>query len=261
MNNKLRAVIVDDEPHALTLFKKVIEWYADQIEIVGEANNLPKAIQIITETKPNVVFLDIEMPNYSGLQINDFFEYPRDFEIVFITAHNDYSIKAIRIKAFDYLLKPLNALELKECLDRLQILQNTTKQLQPNIEENEDLKKDLISINSKKGIFYLNKYQIIFIQASAMYSIIITEQEEHVVSRPLKDFEFLTQDFFFRNHRSYIVNCHFVKRISNQNGSEVELMNGQILPLARNRIDSFKLFMKENFTSDFNCILNKKSLI
>ncbi len=251
MNNKLKAVIVDDEPHALILFKKVIEWYADQIEIVGEANNLPNAIQIITETKPNVVFLDIEMPNYTGLQINDFFEYPRDFEIVFITAHNDYSIKAIRIKAFDYLLKPLNSSELKECLDRLQNLQNTKNQSQSNIEENEDLKKGLISINSKKGIFYLNKSQIILIQASSMYSIIVAQNEEHVVSRPLKDFEFLTHHFFFRIHRSYIINCHFVKRISNQNGSEVELMNGQMLPLARNRIDSFKLFMKENFTSDF----------
>ncbi|MFT7157108.1 MAG: two-component system LytT family response regulator, partial [Parvicella sp.] len=79
MVDKLKAVIVDDEPHALILFRKIIDWFENDIEIVGEASNLPSAITIISEKKPDVVFMDIEMPNYSGLQINDFFASPRNF--------------------------------------------------------------------------------------------------------------------------------------------------------------------------------------
>ncbi len=242
MKSKLRAIIVDDEPHALLLFKKVIEWYADQIEIVGEANDLPKVIQLIKETKPDVIFLDIEMPNYSGLQIDDFFGQPRDFEIVYITAHNDYSIKALRINAFDYLLKPLNANDLKDCLFRLQAKKENQQKTIPHL--NSDYSNRLLEINSKNGVVYLKISEIIMIQASSMYSVLTIKTEEHVVSKPLKEFEFLTQYNFFRIHRSYMINCFFVQKIINQNGHEIKLHSGVKLPIAKNRIEDFKTFMQ-----------------
>jgi two-component system LytT family response regulator len=249
----MKAVIVDDEPHALLIFRKVLEWFENDIEIVGEANNLPSAISMISESKPDVVFMDIDMPNYSGLQINDFFQSPRDFEIVFITAHSDYSIKALRINAFDYLLKPLEVEALKECYQRLKAQKKISSvSNKANIETNS---KDLLSINSKNGVAYVTISDIVFIQASSMYSIIITKNEEHIVSKPLKEFEFLTQQNFFRNHRSYIINCNFVKRIANQNGNEIELTSGHKLPLARNRVEEFKLHMQEQFSYE----ISKKS--
>ena len=253
MSNTLKAVIVDDEPHALLLFRKVLEWFDNDIEIVGEANSLPSAISIIAKSKPDVVFMDIEMPNYSGLQINDFFQSPRDFEIVFITAHADYSIKALRIKAFDYLLKPLEVEALKECYLRLKEQKKSSNVASAAIVETNS--KDLLSINSKNGVVYVTISDIIFIQASSMYSVIITKSEEHIVSKPLKEFEFLTQQNFFRIHRSFIINCNLVKRIANQNGNEIELISGHKLSLARNRVEEFKLHMQEQFSFD----ISKKS--
>lgn len=105
----MKAVLVDDEKFAIELFKGVLRMTKMQLDIVGEASSLPEAIAVINSTQPDVVFMDIEMPGYSGLQIKDFFPSPRNFELVFITAHHEHVLDAMRMAAFDYLYKPLHA--------------------------------------------------------------------------------------------------------------------------------------------------------
>lgn len=240
---KTKAILVDDEQHAIDLFKKVLELFDNKIEIIGEANNLPNALQLIEKSKPDVVFMDIEMPKYSGLQLQDFVNETRNFEIIYVTAHNEYAIEAIRLEAFDYLLKPIDIDQLKKCLLRLdQRLQN--KKLNHS-QSNESLENNSkLAINTHNGIHYIDIASIYYIEASAMYSIIHLEKEQIIVSKPLKEFSFLEIRNFLRTHRSFIVNLDKIVRLSSKEGTEVELTDGRRIPLSSGRKDEFKSNME-----------------
>ncbi len=242
---EIRALLVDDEQHAIDLFKKIVDIFPNQLKIVGEANNIPDALRKIEELKPDVVFLDVEMPNYSGLSIRDFVGKNTLFEIVYVTAHSDYAIEAIRLSAFDYLLKPVDEEALERVVSRLIPLVS-----EKNVEKgagihNEDNKKVLV--NTHQGTYYIDVVNILFIQASAMYSIIHTEKDQVVVSKPLKDFSYLNKMEFFRTHRSYLVNTKKIIKFSSKEGTEVEITGGYKVPVSHARKDEFKVFMKNRF--------------
>jgi len=242
----LRVMLVDDEPHAIVLIKKVLQLFDNNVEIIGEANQLPLAIQLINELKPDVVFMDIDMPNYSGLQIQDFFNSQRSFKLVYVTAYSEYAIEALKIQAFDYLLKPVEIDKLENCIQRLNsemsrsidVKEDTTKM---------DIQDKKIAINSHQGIKYIDIPDILYIEASAMYSVIHTKNEQTIVSKPLKDFEFLETFGFFRIHRSYLVNTKVVKKINKVDSHEVQLNNGMTVPIARTKKDDFIAYMKKVF--------------
>lgn len=246
-NQKLRAILVDDEAYATDLFKKILAMIDHPLEIIGEANSLPMAVSMINEHQPDVVFMDIEMPGYTGLQIKDFFPPPRKFELVFITAHQQHVLDAMRIEAFDYIYKPVNPEDLETCLNRLSA-KYSNKNVNSMVKEaapNNDLKK--ITINSHKGIEFVNISDVMYLEASGMYCILHTTKGELVVSRPLGEFDYLEEEKFYRIHRSYIVNTSFVERLNLQEGNEIQLINGKNLTLARNRKEGFKSFMKSNY--------------
>jgi len=247
---KIKAIIIDDEKHSRTITKELLSQSFPEIEIVGEGDNLPKAVELIYEFSPNLVFLDIEMPNYSGLQINDFIKSDRNFEIVFITAYNQFAIEALRISAFDYLLKPIQLDELEQTIirfkeklsklsgqkitDKLEVLSHN---LNPNVA------KKLV-IQTHQGIHYFEINKIYYLEASGMYTVFHLEAGQFVASKPLKDFEDILGGGFFRIHRSYIVNCSLITVFSNKEGGSVTLNNGTNLPISRNRKEEFLSFQK-----------------
>jgi two-component system, LytTR family, response regulator len=246
---KIKVVIIDDEQHARTVLKKLLEMKFPDVEVAGEGQSLPEAVDLIYKMKPELVFLDIEMPKYSGLQINDFIKNNNDFEIIFVTAYNQYAINAIRISAFDYLLKPVQIDELteamkrfmkktemkseKETKNRLDILQENLKTSSP---------KKLV-IQTHQGIHYFEMENILYLEASGMYTIVHSKDGQFVASKPLKDFETLLGINYFRIHRSYIVNCNFITKISNKDGSYVTLNDGSALPISRIKKDDFSEFL------------------
>jgi two-component system, LytTR family, response regulator len=238
---KIKAIIIDDEQHAIDLLSKVLNLFDNSIEIISSANNLPDGILQIQSLQPELVFLDIEMPNYTGMQIKDFFPGERNFEIIYVTAHSEYAIEAIRLAAFDYLLKPIDIESLKACLLRLnpKIEARRTLQLLENKLEHTELPEKL-AINTHQGTHYINTSEIYYIEASAMYSIIHLDKEQIVVSKPLKDFAFLEEHYFFRTHRSFIVNIKKVVKFLSKEGTETHLINGQIVPVSNSRKDAFK---------------------
>lgn len=241
MEEKLKALLVDDEPHAIDLLKKVLGLFEHNIEVTGEAATLPQALQLIHTTKPDVVFLDIEMPKYSGLQIHDFLDEEHPFRIIYVTAHEEYAIEALRAQAFDYLLKPIDIEQLKKCIERL----NRRKAIPEQGVFQERGHK--ITINSHQGVNYVDVNTVNFIEASSMYSVIHTDNDRILVSRPLKDFEYLLQHLFYRVHRSYIVNLKKVVRFSSHDGGEVELADGTRVAVANAKREDFKQYMQLKF--------------
>lgn len=240
---KITAIIVDDEQHARNLLTKVLEFFDHNVYIVGEAANLPEAIKLIHEWTPDVVFMDIDMPQYSGLQINDFFK-GYTFKLVYITAHDNYAIDALRVKAFDYLVKPVEVDQLKACIERIQDeLENSSKAIE--IQKSTQITR--LEINSLQGISYIPLEDIFYLEASAMYTIVHTDSEQIIISKPLRDFEYLKGAGFYRIHRSFMVNTSKIKRFLKVECDEVEMTNGTKIPVSRSNKDSFKNYMSNAF--------------
>jgi two-component system, LytTR family, response regulator len=236
--NVIKAVAVDDEQHAIDLLKGVLTLFENTIQVVGEANNLPDAVKLINSIQPDVVFLDIDMPKYSGIQIADFFENDRDFEIVFVTAHGQYAIDALRIKAFDYLMKPLDPDSLEKCYQRLCDGLNA-KQFTSHIANVNE--KETVMVQSHNGTTYIKTMEITHLEASRVYCIVhMIDGTQHIVSKPMGDYFAQLPLYFVRVHRSFVVNTRLVRKKLTKEGNELELKNGIRIPISKSHKEEFE---------------------
>jgi len=237
---KLKTIIIDDENHAITLFKQLLSLFKNDCEIVATANTLKDGIAKIEEFSPDVVFLDVEMPNHSGLEIGEMMGAKMAFKLVYVTAHSEYAINAWRVHAFDYLLKPLKLNELQNCLIRI-------------AEEAEKEKANLatlnrkIVINSHDGTTYIDLDDIFYFKASSMYATLFYSAGSIVISKPLKEFDYLCNGQFFRTHRSYIVNTEKIKSFNTRYGALIELIDGTFIPIAGGNRERLKTYMNEKY--------------
>lgn len=244
--NKITAIIVDDESAARVLLKQMLSSF-DFVEVLGEASNIPEAVRIIHQTKPDIVFLDIEMPGYTGIQLLEFFN-PQDvkFDIIFVTAYNEYAIQAFKISAFDYLLKPVNPADLKDCLNRFvdsrtthQLIERAT--LLKGVYLNEDLPKK-IAVTSLQGIDFIDLQNLVNLEAAGTYTnLFLCNGGKIVSSKPLGDFEELLgkHSNFFRSHRSHIINLNHVRKLSSKEGDVIIMDTDQEVPISRYRKRDF----------------------
>jgi two-component system, LytTR family, response regulator len=213
--DKLRVLLVDDEKPVRMALREIIQRTVDFIEVVGEATNIPEAVREIHNHKPDLLFLDIEMPGYTGLQILEFFN-PQDvtFDIIFVTAYNEYALQAFKISAFDYLLKPVNPEELKQTLQRYRSRQSSHKlaeRVQLLRKSYDGEQPNQLAISSVQGIEFINLDDITHLEASGTYTTVFLKDKSQVVSsKPIGEFEELLnkKTNFFRAHRSFIVFVH-----------------------------------------------------
>lgn len=232
---KIKAVIVDDEERARLLNQNLISTYCgDQIEIVGVYESVERAYEGILNTKPNLVFLDIDMPPYTGFDLLRKLQ-PVFFEVIFITAFDYYAIDAIRFSALDYLLKPLKIDELKNAVDRVSSrLAQTNDQSHQPIDQLKEVTK--LVIHSQRGTEVIDIKEIIYFKAQNTYTEFFTTKENVLSTKPFVDYEDMFEDKnFFRNHRSYMVNVEYIKTIDNSEGSQIILKDHTTLPLAFRR--------------------------
>lgn len=217
---KIKAIITDDESGAREVLKTLLKDFFPEIDLVSACENLPEAIKAIKKYQPDVVFMDIEMPGYSGLELYDFLnEDERSFQLIFTTAYNEYAIQAFRLAAIDYLLKPIQFQHLKEAIDRIK----TEVQLKTSFEQLQVFKHNLtqsqekkICISTTEGKHYVPFSDIMFMEADGSYTTIhIQRKKEIFASRRLKYFEDMLEgdSRFFRMHRSIVVNTNFVAQI------------------------------------------------
>lgn len=232
----MKAIIIDDEKRArISLALLVAEFYPS-LEIVGECENLPQGVKTIRKLNPDLVFLDIEMPGHSGLELLDFFdENEITFNIIFTTAYNEYALKAFKYSAIDYLLKPINPDELVNALKRLE----KQKQKIENYKVlHESIRQDTltkIAVPSGNSFLFLETAQINYIKGDGAYAEIICEnQTKHLVSRNLKNFEDIlcTDNRFVRVHKSYIVNMDYCTAFIKSDGGSLQLKSGQNIPVS-----------------------------
>lgn len=242
--NVLNVVIVDDEPKNVTILKKMLNMYCPQVTICGDANSVESAVKRIKECKPDLVLLDIEVSGGNAFHILDLLQ-PVSFDVVFITAYDNYMLQAIKYSALDYLFKPVNIQELIAAINKSSnkhIKQRTFEQVQlllQNISKPKALSS--LALPNATGLQFITIQNIVRCEAHGSYTSIFTSDGVSVVaSRTLKEFEeILPQENFFRTHHSYIINLNFIAKYHKGNGGYIEMTDKSKVPLAARRKNDF----------------------
>ncbi|OJJ20312.1 DNA-binding response regulator [marine bacterium AO1-C] len=239
----LKALIIDDEAKARRILHELLKEYCPQVEVVADADDVPNAVKAIHKHQPNLVFLDIEMPGYTGFQLLDFFDQI-NFEIIFTTAYREYAIQAFQVSAIDYLLKPI---QIELLIKAVEKVQGQLKPPQIN-ERINTLKNNLsqehitrIALPVSEGLLFVEVDEIVYLNAEGAYTQIFLEGGRKVlVSKKIKSFEkVLDHPGFFRTHRSYLINLNRVKQYVKQDGGYIIMDNGDTVSLARERKEAF----------------------
>jgi two-component system, LytTR family, response regulator len=240
----IHAVIIDDEAKGRLALREKIATYCPQIKIIAEAGNGQEALLLIQHHKPQLIFLDIEMPRMNGFEMLN--ELPeKDFHVIFTTAYDQYAIKAIKYSAFDYLLKPVDIDELKFAVDKLDAKENseTKKQVELLQQNMQHPKKQLhkLAIPTLEGLLFYEINDIIHLEANSNYTNLhLADKTKVTASKTLKEFEeLLPEDIFFRIHHSHLINLNYIKRYIKGDGGQIELQNGVYVDVARRKKDEF----------------------
>ncbi len=240
----ISTIIIDDEAKGRVALREKILAYCPQIEILAEAANGQEALLLIQHHKPQLVFLDIEMPRMNGFEMLN--ELPeKNFHIIFTTAYDQYAIKAIKYAAFDYLLKPIDIEELKTAVEKIDIKQTVqTKHQADLLQQNiQHPKKQFnkLAIPALEGLFFYDINDIIHLEANSNYTnIYFNNNQKIIASKTLKEFEeLLPLAVFFRTHHSHIINLNFIKRYIKGDGGQIELQNGTYVEVSRRKKEEF----------------------
>jgi len=242
----IKTVLVDDDQKNITILKTLLQKINVDIEVIGEAANVEQAAKLIPAVKPDLVFLDIEMPYGNAFDLLDKL-IPVDFEIIFITAFDEYSLKAFRYSALDYLLKPVDIDDLKTAVQKAEkkiALKNINGQLTNLLFNLNQSKKSItkIALPIKDGFDFVHIDEIISCQSKNHCTIVSTRSgKKYTCDRSIKEYEdLLPAAAFFRIHNSYIVNVSFVRRfLKDGRGGYVELSDNTVIPVAYRRKDEF----------------------
>jgi two-component system, LytTR family, response regulator len=251
----ITALLVDDEQNNIDNLKFMLENDCADVKVMGTAANGTQARAWLSTNKVDVVFLDISMPGESGIQMLELMP-DRDFSIVFVTAHNEYAIQAIKASAIDYLLKPVNITELQNAVVKLQNASRSEGYLaQSQLLVNQLIKSmhhnavpTKIALPQLGSTTFLDIDEIVSIQADSNYSIIHKQDmQKLVVTKILKDFEeILDPNQFIRIHKSHIINLGFIKEYSTVDGGVIKMKDGNVWPVSRRQTELLLQKMKEN---------------
>lgn len=246
----IKTLIVDDEADAVSFISSIISEYCPKLQIIGTANSVAEGVLLIQEKNPDLVFLDVEMPHGSGFDLLARFP-KKQFDVVFITAFNQYAIKAIKYSALDYILKPINISEFIEAVAKVIEKRSASFIQNMNYEELlENLKTILptrLAIPTSEGMEYLNTKEIIRIEADRNYCWFhLSNQNKYLVCRNLKEYQDLLGDRnFFRPHNSHLINLEFVKKYVRHEGGYIQMTDGTQIPISRIKRDLFQLQMSK----------------
>lgn len=245
----IKAIIIDDEERARRTLEALLKDYCPQVEIIDACANVPEGVLSINKNKPNLVFLDIEMPEYNGFELLNFFR-DVDFEIIFVTAYNDYALKAFEVSAVDYVLKPVDIDKLKNAVTKAEQklssfdMQSRLDVLKENFGSNQFNK---IALPVADGLLFVDVNEIMMLEADGAYTHVwLKNGSSLLVSKKLKFFEDVLENRknFYRSHRSYLVNINFLKKYNKGEGSLL-LENGKTIQIARERKQEFEQQLKD----------------
>ncbi len=240
----IKAILVDDEQRARNVLSNLIKRCGLHIDILKECSCLEEAVEEIKKLQPDLVFLDVQMPNYAGYEIANFFE-EMNFDIIFVTAFDQYAIKAFELSAIDYLVKPIDRNRLIAAVEKLQLKIEKQKKIEDyqilldTIKERE-YKQIILPELGNRRIIAINT--IIAIEADGSYSKIYTvENKPLTTSKNLKYFENLLPEdaSFFRPHRTWIINLKYIE-IINKSNLTIQLAQNITAKISRTRFSAFE---------------------
>ncbi len=248
MKKKIKAIIIDDEERARRTLQLMLENFCPNIEILGAYKSVPEGVLAINKKNPDIVFLDIEMPEYNGFELLGFFKEVT-FEIIFVTAYNQYALKAFEVSAVDYLLKPIDGDLLAKAIEKAAKRIGNSQTFE-NIETLKDnTETDIfrrIALPVAEGLLFIEIEDIVYLEAEGAYTnLYLANKESIFVSKRLNYFEDLLNNrkSFYRCHRSFIININFVKKL-NRNEGHLTLDNGKNIPLSRDKKNEFEQLLK-----------------
>lgn len=230
----MRAIIVDDELNARLALRGVLEENFPEIKVVAENHDVPSAVKSIHAFQPDLVFLDIAMPGYSGLELLKFFDEDQiDFKIIFVTAFAEYAINAFELSAVDYILKPIRVEALQRALSKMNTMHSSAslKVLQANLEMPQNKK---IALNTGDGVTFIELFDILYLKADGSYThFFLSNKNKITVSKKIAEFERLEQvGNFMRIHRSHLINLERIQKFLKQDGGFVVMDNGDELSIS-----------------------------
>lgn len=236
----LKTILIDDEPNCL----KVLEWElqnsAPNVEIVALCNSGKEGLKAIQQHKPDVVFLDVDMPYMNGFEMLELLP-DIDFEVVFTTAHDEYAVRAFKINAIDYLLKPIDEDELKAAIAKVEEKQKVKGKSKNVISD--DPRKNIIrkiALPTFEGLVFVEVDQIIYCQSDNNYTKIFLKQEKDLfISKTLKELEELLGNYhFYRVHNSFVVNLNEIKNYVKADGGYLVMCNDDKVRVSRSKKES-----------------------
>jgi two-component system LytT family response regulator len=229
-----KAIIIEDEKRAQIYLKGIIEMHIPNFDICAVCDDLPSGVIAIRKHKPDLVFLDIEMPKYNGLEIVNFFDAKEiDFSIIFTTAYSEYAIQAFKTSAIDYLLKPIDPDELKASVERFETNQKNSAVALEKIKSK--LWNTKIAIPDGNNLILIDTSEITYFKAEGSYTaVFLLNGKKHITSRFLKNFEDSLKEIpaFFRCHKSYLVNLNFATSFSKSNGGTLMMLSNIEVPVS-----------------------------
>src|SRR6188474_1857324 len=241
----IRTVVIEDEEHSRKMLMGMLHEHCRDINVVADADSVRSGVTAITEHRPELVFLDIELQSETSFEILE--KLPEiNFELVFTTAFDHYALKAIKFCAIDYLLKPIDLNELQVAVAKaekrlyreymnknLEVLLNNIKSVSQN--------NHRIALSTLEGLLFVNVRDIIYCESSGPYTKFILKQTDRIVtSRHLKEYENMLSGYeFFRIHKSYLVNLREIKKYVRGEGGQLIMSNGDALSVSKQRKEDF----------------------
>ncbi len=238
----MKATLVDDELYCTEVLSALLAKHCPEVEIIAELNDPHQAVSFIRENPPNLLFLDIEMPRLNGFDLLERVR-PVNFQVIFTTAYNQYALRAIKISALDYLLKPIDAEELIAAVGKARQQQTPQWSQFELMEENRRAEAPLktIALSTLEGLHFVEVDQIVYCNSEGSYTqIYFLNGEQMLLSKPIREIEdLLSGSGFLRVHHSYLINLSHIKKYLRGEGGEVILKNGHHIPISRNRKATF----------------------
>jgi two-component system LytT family response regulator len=253
----IKALIVDDEKKAvINLHSLLLEYVDPEMNIAGLANSTAEAEDMIAIHKPDVLFLDIEMPNENAFGFLERIS-PVNFEVIFVTAYDEHALKAFKLNAIDYILKPISIPELRNAYAKLKQKLEFKKLLDGQRVAYSELhdqvknkaKSHKITLRGTNSIEVVDFKDILFVEAQSSYSRIVffknNTEKEMLLSNPLSEYEeMLPESMFYRIHRSFLINCGQIKKISCDGATQVLMKNNLSIPVSRRRYTSLISYLE-----------------
>lgn len=250
--NNIRCIIIDDEKSGRIVLKELINIYSKHVEVIGEADNINDGYKLITELKPDFIFLDIQMPGGNGFDLLQKFQ-SIEFEVVFVTSFDKYAINAIKFSAIDYLLKPIDVEELQNCVHKIQVKkeksiksENLISNLLSNIQGTNEERK--MAIHSADTVKFINLKEIVSIEAESNYCKISCEDgSKYTHSKTLKEVEsmLIESTNFLRINRSIMINTSYIKSYSKGNECIVTMKNNENFEISRRKKTELNLVLEK----------------